>query len=224
MHINEASKAPYYDPGANKGADELSTYTPVQGGNFGHWDWYNLAIKLDPSWVQPTWNTMFEPNFPRYTSPPIAINTAYFNNSTGARCWTYSTIVNCTNFWELWRYTGRIGSLKQEDLKVRPAIPGHWVEFVLGVKWALDNTGAYKLYTRDVDAGETAWTKNFDVSGVVTYQTDGNPVPSELTDIQMLYSGTEPENGWPSPLWDNVIYQNGFRHFTSEADALAAKP
>jgi hypothetical protein len=38
----------------------------------------------------------------------------------------------------------------------------------------------------------------------------------------MVYSGTEPINGWPSPLWDNVAFHNGLRRYANEADALAA--
>jgi hypothetical protein len=220
-HINEASKAPYYDPGANKGADELGRVAYAHAGDsFGKWDWYALAIKLDPSWVQPTWNTLFEPNFPRYTSPPESINTAYRNNSNGSVCWTYSTIGSCTLYWDLFRYNGAVGSLVRQDRWLMPVEKGKWVEFVLGVKWATNTTGAYKIYTRT--EGESGFTLRDQQTNVNTYQSSGTNNPANTTDIQMLYSGTEPGNGWPSPLWDNVAYHNGVRVYANEQDALNA--
>jgi len=222
-HINDSSTAPFYDPGTDKGVSELSKYAYTKASDsYGKWDWYALAIKLDPTWIQPTWNTFFEPNFPRYTSPPEGINTAYRNNSNGSVCWTYSTLSNCTLYWDLFRYNGVVGSLVRQDRWLMPVEKGKWVEFVLGIKWAIDGSGAYRIYTRTPENGETSFTLRDSQTGVNTYQSQLGSDPLNTTDIQMVYSGTEPINGWPSPLWDNVAFHNGLRRYANEADALAA--
>jgi hypothetical protein len=222
-YLDDSSMAPYYDPGPNKGADELTRYAYSKASaSYGKWDWYVLAIKLDPSWKQPTWNTLFEPNFPRFTSPPESINTAYRNNSNGSVCWIYSALSSCTLYWDLFRYNGTVGSLVRQDRWLQPVELGKWTEFVLGIKWAIDNTGAYKIYTRVPANGETSFTLRDSQTNVNTYQSQAGADPANTTDIQMLYSGTEPGNGWPSPLWGNVAYHNGFQRFAAEQDALAA--
>jgi len=103
-----------------------------------------------------------------------------------------------------------------------PVEKGKWVEFVLGIKWAIDGSGAYRIYTRTPENGETSFTLRDSQTGVNTYQSQLGSDPLNTTDIQMVYSGTEPINGWPSPLWDNVAFHNGLRRYANEADALAA--
>jgi hypothetical protein len=201
----------------------LTTYAYAKASDsYGKWDWYALAIKLDGSWQQPTWNTLFEPNFPRFTSPPISINTAYRNNSNSSVCWTYGNLPNCTLYWDLFRYTGTVGSLNRQDRWLQPVQLGKWTEFVLGVKWAVDGTGAYKIYTRVPDSAETSFTLRDYQTNVITYQSQAGSDPAKTTDIQMLYSGTEPTNGWPSPLWGNFAYHNGLQRYANEQDALSA--
>ena len=86
---------------------------------------------------------------------------------------------------------------------------------------ATNTTGAYKVYSR-VPADQATFTLRDSQTNVNTYQSQSGSDPANTTDIQMLYSGTEPTNGWPSPLWGNVAYHSGLRRYTNEQDALAA--
>jgi hypothetical protein len=210
-----------YDCGPNCGDVEL---TKVQPDDMGKWDWYAFAVKPDATWQQTTWSLFFEPMFPRYTSPPEAIQSGYLDTS-GNWCYTYSRcdFAKGPYYW-LTRYTGDIECcLTRDKHPLMPLEPGKWAEFVFGVKWADDNTGAYKVYTRVPADGQTTFIKRLDVSGVVTYQWDSKKPgePSNLTDIQALYMGNEPSNGWPS-LPTNIVYHRGIQRFGDEQSALAA--
>jgi hypothetical protein len=55
-------------------------------------------------------------------------------------------------------------------------------------------------------------------SGINTYQT----ATSGPSDVQMLYFGNEPANGWPSVLPTNTVFMQGYRRFATESAALAA--
>jgi hypothetical protein len=201
----------WWDPGPMKGASELDMNHTQ---NLGKWDWYALAIKVPSTWNQPTWATMFEPNFPQLTSPPESVNVSP-RASDGSYAWSYST--PHSSWWELFRFNGTSGSLVRQDRWLRPVEFGKWTEFVLGVKWATDDTGAYKVYMRVPADGEANFTLEDQQTNVNTYQSS---YASQTTDIQMLYFGNEA--GWPSPLPGNYVYFNGFRRYGDEASALAA--
>src|SRR5439155_21297600 len=97
------------------------------------------------------------------------------------------------------------------------------VMLVIGIRWETDGTGAYRVYSRQPADRKSRFTLNASASATVTYQTNGiNPAPAVTADLQFLYEGTEPANGWPSPLWLNPIYQRGVQRFASRSAAFAA--
>jgi hypothetical protein len=206
-----------YDPGPNVGTSELGELRP-QG--LGHWDWYALAVKIPFGWRQPTWALLFEPNFPAWTSPPEGLN-ASPRNRGGSYCWRYSAA--CKPWFNFVRSVGVVGSTNPEHHWLRPVQLGKWTEFVMGIKWATDRSGAYRVYSRVSSDRKVSFKLNAAATGVVTYQTKaGTAAPATTVDLQLLYEGTEPTNGWPSPLWGNTIYQRGFQRFSDKASALAA--
>jgi hypothetical protein len=206
-----------YDPGPNVGTSGLAKSRP-QG--LGHWDWYALAVKIPSRWMQPTWALIFEPNFPGWTSPPVGLNLSP-RNSAGRYCWRYSTA--CRPWFNLIRTVGVVGSISHEQNWLRPVKLGKWTEFVIGINWKTDSTGAYRVYSRVPANGKTTFTLNAFANRVRTYQTKaGTATPATTADIQLLYEGTEPTNGWPVPLWGNTIYHRGFQRFSDEASAFAA--
>jgi hypothetical protein len=221
MHVNDVSKTPWYDPGALKGSTELDVWRPA---NIGSTEWFTVAVRLDPTWVQPTWHNVFEPNFPGPTSPPMVIKVGYRNNSTGLYTWTYSQIGNSTLYWDMGTNAGIFGSLTQADHWLMPCVVGRWVEFVWGITWAKDTTGMYEIYTREWEIGETSFTLRASATGVCTTQSysDGSLARDPTTDIWFMYSGTEPTNGWPQPLWDNYANMTNMGRYTSKAAAIAA--
>jgi len=116
-----------------------------------------------------------------------------------------------------------VGSTTHEHHWLRRVEFGKWTEFVIGIRWETDGTGAYRVYSRLPADRKSRFTLNASASETVTYQTNGtNPVPAVTADLQFLYEGTEPANGWPSPLWRNTIYQRGFQRFASRSAAFAA--
>jgi hypothetical protein len=93
----------------------------------------------------------------------------------------------------------------------------------MGIKWATDRSGAYRVYSRVASNRNARFKLNAAATGVATYQTkSGTAAPATTVDLQLLYEGTEPEHGWPSPLWKNTIYHRGFQRFEDKASALAA--
>jgi len=206
-----------YDPGPNVGTSELGKSRP-QG--LGHWDWYALAVKIPLGWRQPTWALLFEPNFAAWTSPPEGLE-ADPRNRDGSYCWRYRP--GCKPWFNFIRNVGVVGSIVPEHHWLRPVQLGKWTEFVMGIKWATDRSGAYRVYSRVASNRKASFKLNAASTGVATYQSKaGTAAPATTVDLQLLYEGTEPENGWPSPLWKNTIYHRGFQRFGDKASALAA--
>ena len=205
-----------YDPGPDAGTSDLGER---RSQGLGRWDWYSLAVKIPPSWRQPTWALVFEVNFPAWTSPPEGLDVSP-RQRDGQYCWTYSS--SCRSWFDLVRNIGRVGSTTHEHHWLRSVQFGLWTEFVIGIKWSIGSDGAYRVYSR-LPARETRFELDASASGVATYQTkNGTPEPATTADLQFLYEGTEPSNGWPSPLWKNTVYHRGFQRFSRAAPAFAA--
>jgi len=228
MHVNEASHTPWYDPGTDKGATELDCWRPAymdaSHPTADNWEWYAMAWKLDPSWVQPTWADFLEPNFPGITSPPMAVRTAYRQNSNGLYCWTYANVGASTLYWNMSRFVGTYGSMPAAsiDYWLMPVQLNKWTEFVWGIKWSTVNAGAFELYTRVWEDGESNFTLRASGTNVMTYQSysDGSIGRDPTTDVVFLYQGTEPTNGWPSPLWDNYANLATYARFGTKDEAM----
>jgi len=195
------------------GATEL---TKARSGPYtGHWDWFRFAIKVPSSWQQTTWNIMFEPNFPEITSPPVSITVAP-RASDGSYAWTRSKFQS--SWWNMESNvssTSGGSSYTDRNYWLEPVQFDQWTEFVLGVDYETNLTGAFKVYTRPAGG---LWTLKASATGVNTYQM----ATSGPSDVQMLYFGNEPSNGWPSVLPTNTVFMQGYRRFATEADALTA--
>jgi hypothetical protein len=211
-----------YDPGPLAGVTELTRArsTPYTG----HWDWFRFAIKIPSSWQQPTWNVVFEPNFPELTSPPVAIAVDP-RAADGSYAWDYPAFQS--SWWTLARNVSDVagGSDYQQHFTwIQPVVFDQWVEFVWGIDYETNLTGAVKVWTRR--PGGT-WALKVDLTGVNTYQTATGCPNTCPSDVQTLYEGVEA--GWPTVpcgtsqcLPPNTAYYQGYRQFATEADALAA--
>jgi hypothetical protein len=210
---DEGATNGWYDPGALKGTTEL---TEARSGPYtGHWDWFRFAIKVPSSWQQTTWNIMFEPNFPEITSPPVAIRVSP-RAADGSYAWTRSKFQS--SWWEMSTNVASTPggtSYANKDYWLQPVAFDQWVEFVWGIDYETNMTGAFKVYTRPVGG---LWTLMASDSGINTYQM----ATSGPSDVQMLYYGNEPANGWPSVLPTNTVFMQGYRRFATESAALAA--
>jgi hypothetical protein len=96
---------------------------------------------------------------------------------------------------------------------------GHWVEFVIGIHWATDNTGWFEVYSRNKDNGESGFTLRASNSNVPTMQyVKGQALPSTTLDKQDHYYGY-----WttPSSFPTNTVDHKGLMRFDDEASAFA---
>jgi Polysaccharide lyase len=148
---------------------------PVTIAN-GH-EVYGVAVKVDPNWQPPlhdathknTWGIFMQLHSPNAfaSSPAIAFNadTAFhlqvlggdLIGSNGER--RSVTPVAFTN-----------GALQQ----------GHWVQFILDVVWAYDDTGSVTVYRKD--EGDTKFSPVLTLSGLPTLQFDSQIPNSQNTD------------------------------------------
>ena len=210
---NDSSTNGWYDPGSLKGATEL---TKTRSAPYtGHWDWFRFAIKVPSSWQQTTWNVMFEPNFPEITSPPVSITLAP-RAADGSYAWTHSKFV--ASWWDMEsNVSSTSGGTNYSDRNfwIQPVQFDQWTEFVWGIDYETNLTGAFRVYTRPPGG---LWTLMASATGINTYQMQ----TSSPNDVQMLYFGDEPSNGWPSVLPTNTVLMQGYRRLATEADALNA--
>jgi hypothetical protein len=98
-----------------------------------------------------------------------------------------------------------------------------WVEFVIGIHWATDNTGWFEVYSRNKGNGETGFTLRLSNSNVATMQyVKGQPLPATTLDKQDHYFGYWDLARTPSPFPTNYVDHAGLRRFGDKASAFAA--
>jgi Polysaccharide lyase len=169
------------------GAGQLSIR---RNNDLGQWDYYAMAVKI-PSWAGAPANlrfvTLASLGYQTSSSDQVALglqdngsgglnfniqqNSGYANNPSG---WAAGSV-----------------SYKAPFL---PVTYGQWQEFVIGVKWATDNTGAVQVYSR---APGGSWSKVFErlneptylygVTGYGTFAQDGSNWPTVIDKIGLYY-------------------------------------
>ena len=179
------------------GAGQLSIR---RNNDLGKWDYYGIAVKV-PSWNGPMSDLFFadiisvgyqtsqgdqvsltvHPNSSGQLSFGIKQNSGYANNSTG---WA-------------------AGSVSYEQTFM-PVTYGQWQEFVVGVKWATDNTGAVQVYSRTPGG---SWSKVFEKLNEPTYLYGTTP------------NGTFAQDG---SNWGTVIDKIGlyFKEYGGESETV----
>ncbi len=128
-------------------------------------EYYRISVKLDADWLSPEkdsrgqlWGTFFQLHGPNeYGSPPAV---AFLADDSFA-LFVYGGNVN--------QKLGGRRVLTNSELK-----RGTWVDFVLAVKWAIDESGSVTLFRRD--EGQESWEKVLDIKSVATLQYKGDPV------------------------------------------------
>jgi hypothetical protein len=211
------SHNPWASLGPGVAAAEVSVRRPVR---LGRWDWYANSFKALPGWTLTDWGTVEQMNYPTLTSPPLEIDYDKYGVGIDRSIGEVATVGGKAQFRDVRRF-----------FPVSEVI-GKWLDFVVGVRWATDTTGAIRVYTRCIACRETHWVLRYSRSHIVTMQWGGgiltaagrNPNGSgEITtlDKQGLYYGFF-DGHVPSVLPTNHILEMGFVRTTSEAAAKAA--
>jgi len=213
--IGPGSHNPWWTGPPATAAGELSTARPVR---LGHWDWYGNSYKALPGWTLTDWGTVTQMNYPTLTSPPLEID--FDRHGVGIE-----------------RSVGYVPSVsgRAEIHDVRRFFPvspviGKWVDFVIGVRWATDATGAIRVFTRCRECGDRHWILRYARTRIVTMQWGGGVMNRDGTspttgrtvmtlDKQGIYYGFYRQ---PQTLPTNRILQMGLIRAGDQAAAMAA--
>lgn len=128
-------------------------------------EYYRISVRLDPDWISPEkdargqlWGTFFQLHGPNeYASPPAV---AFLADDSFA-LFVYGGDLN--------KKQGGRRVLTNADLR-----RGAWVDFILAVKWAIDDSGSVTLFRRD--EGQLNWENVLDIKSTPTLQYKGEPV------------------------------------------------
>jgi len=216
VRVNDSSQNPWWNCGSTCSSSELSKIRPT---GLNSWDWYVDAIKVEPGFACADWGVVDQFNYPTLSSPPVALALNCSQDSTdGALHFGLDrnagslSCVGCQDF-SSWQHT---------QLNVGPFV-GKWVEFIVGVYWATDNSGQLQVYTRVKDNGETGFTQQLNESNIATMQyITGQPLPTTTIDHYGLYFGYWSQARTPSPFPTNYVDHMGLERFSDKTSAFAA--
>jgi hypothetical protein len=108
------------------------------------------------------------------------------------------------------------------QIRVGPIVD-HWIEFIIGIRWATKKTGWFEVYSRNKDNGAKTFTLRLSKSHVATMQyVKGRPLPPTTLDKQDQYFGYWPSTSTPSPFPTNYVDHKGLMRFGDKASAFAA--
>jgi hypothetical protein len=150
---------PWWDPGPWKTSSELSASRPVR---LGQWDWYAESIKLLPGFnPKLEWGLVADMSYPTISHSPLEIDYDYWGVGI-SRVVGYiekplgpPPIHDVQRFWRPDAY---------------PSLIGKWIDWVIGVRWATDTSGALRVYTRCTACKNPRWILRYSLAGVITMQ------------------------------------------------------
>jgi hypothetical protein len=182
--------------------------------------WFADTIKVESPYTCTDWGLVWQLNYGQ-SSPPMALalncgqtssdgqlHFGVYRNGGGISC------TGCQDF----------PSQEFRQINVGPFLD-RWIDFVVGVHWATDNTGWFEYYSRNKSNGETGFTLRASNSGIPTMQyVIGQPIPSQLSDKQDQYFGywdssRIPASGFPT----NYVDHRGLMLFSDKAAAIASR-
>jgi hypothetical protein len=225
VRAGAGSTNPFFNVGSDKASAETSARRP---NRLGKWDWYGIAVRVEPGFTPPEWCTVAQFNYPSLSAPPASLNL----RAVGGRL--YWSLARNAGF--LFRPTswGWEGRMREEPLII-PASIGAWTEFVIGIMWATDTTGQIRVYSRVKDAGDKRFRLRLVRRGTPTWQYGETPsgnVRADGTDAatgqqhrtldkQGLYFGfSRPPSVFPT----NRVTERGLIRASNADDAFARMP
>jgi hypothetical protein len=213
---------PWLDLGPWRTSSELSKRRPV---GLGRWDWYSNSIQLQPGFsATQEWGLVADMNYPTISHSPLEID--YDKYGVGiSRTVGYiekvlgpAPIYDMQRFWRPREY---------------PALIGKWIDWVIGVRWATNTTGAVRVYTRCIQCRHAGWILRYSKSGIITMQWGGGLMNADGKDvgtgrefmtidkIGLYYGYTQPQ-AFAMPT--NHVLEMGMVRSSTRATAMSVFP
>lgn len=148
---------------------------------------YSFSVKFDPSWQAPDWSIFTQLHGPDNlgTNPAFAIDAS-------------DRITFQMRAGDITKSGGNDYELFNGDLN-----KGHWIDFILTVKYAADNTGFVNIQRRD--EGQTNFTEVLNIVNTPTLQYSSNVNNGVVGDHYMKHGLYRSHQNFSS-----VLYLDGF--------------
>lgn len=205
--VGQGSTNPYLDLNSDgRASAELTRSRPIA---MGQTDWYSNVFKIVSPYNMPTsspFNVICQYGYPALTSPPLSI--CFDNGGLGIdrHVGTVQTVGSTTGMY-----------IEKPRFWSMSTIVGKWVEMVIGVKWAVDNTGTIVVYARVKELNETTFSQKFSHTNTPTFQQlSGSSIKTTANDKMGLYFGRFPVGS----IKNNAVYHRGFVRWDNQADAI----
>ena len=165
--------------------------------DLGKWDWYAVSVKVD-SWVDLTtaWADIISVGYQTSSGDQVRLG---LKNNNGSLYFEVSQNSGYAN-----NASGYATGSVHYTQPILPVTFGSWREFVVGIKWATDNTGAVQVYSRTAGG---SWSKAFErlneptyLYGTTSYGTfaqDGSNWPTVIDKLGLYYGCTDKTNHLP---------------------------
>lgn len=205
IRLNALSRNPWWvGQPASKPSCEVTQRRPHA---LGQVDWYAFATRFQAGWQAGSWGVIAQLGYPTLSSPPLAVAISERAGVTRVGIDRHAGIVT----------SGTSGLLNVEprfhDLS---AIEGRWLDWLLGVKWAVDGTGWVRVETRP-EGG--AWGVRYEAMSTPTWQQkQGEPPRSSSMDKMGAYQDASALSG----PWENVLLNSGLTRWPDEQSARAS--
>jgi hypothetical protein len=182
--------------------------------DLGRWDWYAIAVRVD-AWADlaTQWADIISVGY--QTSAGDQVRLGLMNNK-GNLYFEVSQNSGYAN-----NPNGHATGTVHYTQPILPVTFGQWREFVVGIKWATDNTGAVQVYSR-IPGG--SWSKAFEklneptyLYGTTSYGTfaqNGSNWPTVIDKLGLYYGGST--TSFPT----ETVYESGL---TRSSDLATAK-
>ena len=155
--------------------------------DLGKWDWYAVSVRVD-SWVDLTteWADIISVGYQTSSGDQVRLG---LKNNNGSLYFEVSQNSGYAN-----NASGYATGSVHYTQPILPVTFGSWREFVVGIKWATDNTGAVQVYSRTPGG---SWSKAFEklneptyLYGTTSYGTfakDGSNWPTVIDKLGLYY-------------------------------------
>jgi hypothetical protein len=204
------SSNPWLTFPSNKASAEVSKRRDIR---YGQWDWYGMAFKIPTNYAPTDWGLMAQFEYPSITSPPIGI--AIDRGGVGLERDAGPVALNSSGYMQA-------AVIEEPRFLSLTSIGGKWVNIVLGVKWATDNSGQVEAWVKCAACGDTSYTLRWSHYNTPTMQyTAGQTPPTGGLDKQGLYTGNYSST---NPVPTNHITETGFIVATDRTTAQNALP
>jgi hypothetical protein len=190
-----------------------------RNNDLGKWDWYAIAVKVPSSWQRPPWTSLVSLGYETLASDQVALGIKTTSSGTYFTMHQNSGLVSKTS-------TGFYAGAVSYVASVMPVTYDAWQEFVIGVKWATDNTGAVEVYTRTPGS---SWQQAFEklneptyAYGTTSYGTiDANlsQTPTVIDKIGLYYGGYS-TTSFPT----ETVYESGLTRSSNLTTAQSTLP